>query len=128
MLKLFPEEEQNERAWLALTRFLDALDDAPLRESVRPALEPLVLSFQLKLLWVSGLLPHVDACVGCGASDGLFAYSPSASGAVCRDCDTDGLRLSPSGISGIEGLLTTPIADAPALSLDDARAARRAPQ
>src|SRR4051812_18288274 len=26
MLRLFPEEEQNDRAWLALTRFLDALD------------------------------------------------------------------------------------------------------
>jgi DNA repair protein RecO (recombination protein O) len=120
MLKLFPEEEQSERAWLGLTRFLDALDDAPLRDGVRPALEPLVLSFQLKLLWVSGLLPHVNACVGCGATGGLVAYSPSASGAVCRDCDTDGIRLSPSGISGIEGLLTTPIADAPALALDDA--------
>lgn len=119
MLKLFPEEEQNERAWLALTRFLEALDEAPLREGVRPAHEPLVLSFQLKLLWVSGLLPHVDACVGCGAHDGLVAYSPSASGAVCRDCDTDGLRLSSSGLRGIEALLTTPIAEAPSLPLDE---------
>lgn len=119
MLKLFPEEEQNERAWLALTRFLDALDAAPLHGGVRPAQEPLVLSFQLKMLWVSGLLPHVDACVGCGAREGLIAYSPSASGAVCGDCNTDGLRLSPSGLRGIEALLTTPIVEAPTLPLDE---------
>lgn len=119
MLRLFPEEEQNDRAWLALTRFLDALDTEPLREGVRPAHEPLVLSFQLKLLWVSGLLPHVDACVGCGTPEGLIAYSPSASGAVCSDCDADGLRLSASGLRGIEALLTTPIVEAPRQPLDE---------
>lgn len=119
MLKLFPEEEHNERAWLALTRFLDALDDGELRGGMRPAYEPLVLSFQLKLLWVSGLLPHVTACVGCGRPDELVAYSPTASGAVCRDCDVDGLRLSPRGLQGIEALLSAPIADAPELGLED---------
>lgn len=119
MLKLFPEEEENHKTWLALTRFLDALDEAPLRTGLRPALEPLVLSFQLKLLWVSGLLPHVTACVGCGVTTGLVAYSPSASGAVCRDCDTDGIRLSGAGLRGIEALLSSPIADATALSLDE---------
>ena len=36
----------------------------------RPALDPLVLSFQLKLLWVSGFLPHLGSCVECGADDG----------------------------------------------------------
>ena len=44
----------------------------PARRGARPAtaapeLDPLALSFQLKLLWLSGYLPHVTACVECGA-------------------------------------------------------------
>src|ERR687887_2328242 len=53
MLRLFGEPEANERAFTALARFLDLLDDAP-AGTERPALDPLVLSFQLKLLWVAG--------------------------------------------------------------------------
>src|ERR687887_2931098 len=53
MLRLFTEQEANPRAFQALTRFLDILDGlAPAQ--VRPALDPLGLSFQLKLLWLSG--------------------------------------------------------------------------
>src|SRR2546423_4055539 len=53
MLRLFTEQEQNPRAFQALTRFLDLLDESSPRDA-RPALDPLVLSFQLKLLWLSG--------------------------------------------------------------------------
>src|SRR4051812_12140141 len=53
MLRLFTEQERNPRGFQALTRFLDLLDGLdPLAE--RPGLDPLVLSFQLKLLWLSG--------------------------------------------------------------------------
>src|ERR671931_1801790 len=57
MLRLFAEPEPNPRAFEALTRFLDLLDQTPSRVPGRPALDPLVLSFQLKLLWLSGYLP-----------------------------------------------------------------------
>ena len=33
----------------------------------RPGLDPLALSFQLKLLWLSGYLPHLTSCAECGA-------------------------------------------------------------
>ncbi|HWH05210.1 MAG TPA: DNA repair protein RecO, partial [Gaiellaceae bacterium] len=36
MLRLFPEQEANERAFTALTRFLDALEGAPARVPPRP--------------------------------------------------------------------------------------------
>ena len=86
MLRLFTEQEANERAFTALTRFLDALDEISEDEPGRPSLDPLVLSFQLKLLWLSGYLPHLESCVECGATQGLAGYAPAASGAVCRDC------------------------------------------
>ena len=61
MLRLFTEQEANERAFTALTRFLDRARRAAVRAPARPALDPLALSFQLKLLWLSGYLPHLDA-------------------------------------------------------------------
>jgi DNA repair protein RecO (recombination protein O) len=125
MLRLFPEQEVNDRAFLALTRFLDRLDEIPSRAPARPALEPLVLSFQLKLLWLSGYLPHLDGCVECGVGEGLVGYQPSAGGAVCRDCGPGTIGLSPEGLRGIRTLLATPLADAHDAGLSD-RGAREA--
>jgi DNA repair protein RecO (recombination protein O) len=117
MLRLFTEQEQNERAFLALTRFLDALDRADSLAPARPALDPVVLSFQLKLLWLSGYLPHLDGCVECGRMEGLVAYVPAAGGVVCADCNTGGIALSGDGLRGIAALIHAPIADARALAL-----------
>jgi DNA repair protein RecO (recombination protein O) len=127
MLRLFPEQERNDRAFTALTRFLDLLDDSP-HASERPALDPLALSFQLKLLWLSGYLPHLTSCAECGAEDAtLVGYSPRAGGAVCRACagQAEAIALSTEGIRGIEGLLASPLADAVTLGLSE-RATRDA--
>lgn len=127
MLRLFSEQEKNERAFTALTRFLDVLDTQP-HVVERPALDPLALSFQLKLLWLSGYLPHLISCAECGAEDAtLVGYSPRAGGAVCGACAgrAEAIGLSPQGIRGIEGLLASPLADAVELGLDE-RASRDA--
>jgi DNA repair protein RecO (recombination protein O) len=123
MLKLFGEPEANERAFTALARFLDLLDVAP-RGGDRPELDPLALSFQLKLLWLSGYLPHVTACVECGAGD-LVGFSARAGGAVCREHATGAFSLSAEGLAGIEQLLSTPLADAGGAGLGE-RACREA--
>src|SRR5256885_3763804 len=88
MRRLFTEQEANARAFRALTRFLELLDGWPpgSERSARAALDPLALSFQLKLLWLSGYLPHVTSCAECGADTGLAGYSPQAGGAVCEAC------------------------------------------
>ena len=119
MLRLFTEQEKNERAFTALTRFLDVLDEAGAQAS-RPALDPLALSFQLKLLWLSGYLPHLTSCAECGAEGvPLVAYSPQAGGAVCRADARDALPLSLAGRAGIEALLSAPLADAYAAPLSE---------
>ena len=123
MLRLFPEQEANPRSFHALTRFLDLLDELPSLAPRRPALDPLGLSFQLKLLWLSGYLPHVGSCAVCGADGPLAGYSPQAGGVVCRSCSTGGLELSPDGLRGIEALLRRPLAEAGAAGLTE-RAAR----
>src|SRR5947209_600894 len=126
MLRLFAEPEANERAFEALARFLDLLDEADELADVRPALDPLALSFQLKLLWLSGYLPHVTSCAECGAEQGLVGYSPRAGGAVCTVCrDETTLALAPDGLRGIEALLRRPLAEAGDAGLS-ARATRDA--
>jgi DNA repair protein RecO (recombination protein O) len=111
MLRLFGEPEANERAFGALARFLDLLEDAPAGEA-RHALDPLGLSFQLKLLWLAGYLPHLTSCVECGSGVELVGFSARSGGAVCREHARDALRLSPEGLAAAEQMLSTPLADA----------------
>jgi len=118
MLRLFGEPEPNQRAFTALARFLDQLGETPIAES-RPELDPLTLSFQLKLLWLSGYLPHVTACVECGATTGLTGFSARAGGAVCSSHARGAFSLSPEGLAGIEQLLSAPMADAAAAGLSE---------
>jgi DNA repair protein RecO (recombination protein O) len=125
MLRLYAEPEANPRAFAALARFLDLLDVADDPQDGRHALDLLGLSFQLKLLWLSGYLPHVRACVECGAKEQLVGFSARAGGAVCRAHARGSFTLSPEGLAGIERLLSTPLADAAAAGLGD-RARREA--
>jgi len=117
MLRLFTEPEANPRAFTALTRFLDALDEvAP--AATRPSLDSLALAFQLKLLWLSGYLPHLTSCVECGSAE-LVGFSPRAGGAVCRAHARGSLALSADGLAGIEALLSAPLADAHRMQLTE---------
>jgi DNA repair protein RecO (recombination protein O) len=123
MLRLFTEPEANRRAFSALTRFLDVLDVLePI--GAGPGLDPLVLAFQLKLLWVSGYLPHLTSCVECGV-EALVGFSSRAGGAVCAVHRQGSIPLSADGLAGIEALLSTPLADIAALGLGE-RARREA--
>src|SRR5438445_5311635 len=125
MLRLFGEPEPNARPFEAITRFLDLLDDLEPLPRGRPELDPLALSFQLKLLWLSGYLPHLTSCAECGATDAtLVGYSPRAGGALCGACanqeassSAGALALSTEGIRGIEGLLASPLAQAVGIGL-----------
>ena len=117
MLRLFGEPEPNERAFTALARFLDALEQAP--AASRPGLDPLALSFQLKLLWLSGYLPHLEACVECGSNGELVGFSPRGGGAVCSRHARGALGLSSEGLAGVKRLLGSPLADAHGAALGE---------
>ncbi len=126
MLRLFVEQERNERAFEALTRFLTVLDGIPAGLRGRAGLDPLGLAFQLKLLWLSGYLPHLDACVECGAAGELVGYLPRAGGAVCASCaPTETVDVSPEGFRAVRALVASPLADAHGLGLGE-RAVRDA--
>jgi DNA repair protein RecO (recombination protein O) len=126
MLRLFPEQERSERAFTALTRFLDLLDELAVRDG-RPELDPLGIAFQLKLLWVAGYLPHLGSCAECGADGPFCGFSAGAGGVVCRTCSesTGALALSSAGAGGLEELLRRPLADSGSVELTP-RAGREA--
>ncbi|MBA2358371.1 MAG: DNA repair protein RecO [Actinobacteria bacterium] len=124
MLRLFTEQEANARAFGALTRFLELLDGAEPHETP-PQLDPLGLSFQLKLLWLSGYLPHLTSCADCGSTAELAGYSPTAGGAVCSGCSAGAIALSQQGLTGMDSLLRRPLAEAASAGLAE-RAAREA--
>lgn len=117
MLRLFVEQERNPSAFHALTRFLDLLDEVEATLPAQPALDPLVLSFQLKLLWLSGYLPHLTSCAGCGEDRPLVGFSAQAGGGVCAECGQGAVALSPAGFEGIRGLLERPLAESRAALL-----------
>ncbi len=120
MLRLYVEEERNERAFEALTRFLEAVEAIPAGRRGQPALDPLALAFQLKLLWLSGYVPHLESCVECGGVDGLVGYLPRAGGAVCSPCAPDEtVFLSPDGFRGMLALIWKPLADAHGLGVGE---------
>jgi DNA repair protein RecO (recombination protein O) len=126
MLRLFVEQERNERAFEAVTRFLTVLDGLPPELRGRAALDPLALAFQLKLLWLSGYLPHLEACVECGEEGTLVGYLPRAGGAVCASCaPSEAIELTPEGFRGVRALVVSPLAEAHGLEVGE-RAARDA--
>lgn len=125
MLRLFGEPERNDRAFEAVTRFLDLTDALPARPSSPPPHDPLAVSFQLKLLWLAGYLPHLESCAECGETSGLAGYSPRAGGAVCRSCGDGALRLASSTIAAVESLLRRPLSEAGEVGMGE-REAREA--
>jgi DNA repair protein RecO (recombination protein O) len=122
MLRLFSEQERNERAFTALTRFLDLADELRVGTASRPALDPLALAFQLKLLWLSGYLPHLASCAECGEEVPLVGYLPQAGGGVCRECAAGAVPISAGGFAAIDGLLRRPLAEAGEVALGEPRA------
>jgi DNA repair protein RecO (recombination protein O) len=109
MLKLFIEHDTNPQAFHALARFLDLLEQVDAKLPSDPALEPLVLSFQLKLLWLAGYLPHLAGCAACGGDGPLVGFSASAGGGVCDACGSGAIPVSPDGFETVRGLLERPL-------------------
>ena len=119
MLRLFVETDAQPPAFHALTRFLDLLDDVEAELPAQPALDPLALSFQLKLLWLAGYLPHLAGCASCGEPKPLVGFSAREGGAVCSECEAGAVPVSEEGFVGIRTLLESSLADARAAGLGE---------
>ena len=114
--QLFAESDPSARAYEALVRFLEVLRDYE-PGAGEPAIDPVALSFQLKLLWLAGLAPHLDGCTACGDETPLVAFSAAMGGAVCESCrDPGATGVSGAALTGVRAMLEAPIAAAPGLA------------
>jgi DNA repair protein RecO (recombination protein O) len=121
VLRLFIEHDANPRAFHALVRFLDLLEERTVEKAADPVLDPLVLGFQLKLLWLAGYLPHLASCASCDESASpLVGFSAADGGAVCERCSDGAIRVSTDGFLAIRGLLEHPLAAAGAVGVTGA--------
>ena len=121
VLRMFLEGDASPQAFEALVRFLDVLEHAGAAEE-GPGLDPLVLSFGLKLLWIAGFLPHLDGCASCGAREALVAFSAPAGGGVCSSCQNGAKTISGAALGGMHELLHRPMAEARAIGISRAAA------
>src|SRR5262249_18667998 len=113
--RLFAEGEPSPTAYGALCRYLELLDAYQPAPGALAARDARLLALQLKLHWIAGFAPQLDACAGCGA-DGvpLLRFSASAGGAVCGSCG-GGFSMSGGALSAMAALLRLPLADVPEL-------------
>lgn len=116
VLRLFIEDDENPRAFHALVRFLDVLEEqnvpAPDAGRGEAVFDPLALSFQLKLLWLAGYLPHLGGCANCGGEGPLAGFSSAAGGTVCVECGSGAIQLSVDAVNGMRALLEHPLVEA----------------
>ena len=80
------EGDSNPALFKLLTGALRELD-----QSGSPLVVP---AFVAKLLTLEGVQPMVDACVACGATEGLITIQLHEGGVLCRNCRRGGQPLS----------------------------------
>jgi DNA repair protein RecO (recombination protein O) len=124
VLKLHVEPDPQPQVFAGLLRFLRVLETHAADGD--PALDPVGLGFQLKLLLLAGYLPHLNACAGCGGPGPLIGFSAAAGGAVCADCEPDhpAFSLDAGSLAAAEALVARPLGE-PAPAPRQARAALR---
>ena len=123
MLRLFTEQEANERAFTALTRFLDRLDVIPSRAPAAPGARP-----------ARPLLP-AEAALGVGLHAASRELRRVRRRRRARRLSARGRRrclprlrrpgtipLSTEGVRAIQTLVATPLADAGEAGLTESRA------
>ena len=110
VLKLHPEPEPHPRVFAGLVRFLEVLEGG-VETGPDPVADPLGIAFQLKLLALTGYLPHLGSCAGCGSPGPLVGFSPEAGGAVCERCagEAGTFRLSAASLAAAAALVDHPL-------------------
>ncbi len=92
-----------------------ALEELENRESGFAALEA---AFKLKLSMLAGFAPHLEDCIGCGASlggNGHVHFGPEVGGVACPECKAearDAFPLPPGAAENLLALTSRPLREA----------------
>jgi len=107
-MRVLAEQEPNVGAYNLLARGLALLAVAPPRDTP-PRHDPIVLGVHAKLLVVSGLLPRLASCTGCGSDGPLVAFSARTGGSLCPNCANLGEPVAPLVLEALAGLIGRPL-------------------
>lgn len=115
--RMTEEHEANEQLYHLLRNFLDLLDSTAARGGTAGVEDErrgsaLLVAFQLKLLHVVGIAPQLGACVRCGTTDALVAFSAIDGGVLCAGCRTAGDAMLDAEVHGAAvELMRVPLAE-----------------
>lgn len=122
VLRLLDESEPSEPAYNLVANMLKLLDTDP-----AAARREVGIAFRAKMLLATGFAPELNACVHCGATEGLVAFSPGSGGIVCADCRESGdFDFDAAAHAFLTGAIGAPLADAPHAERQAMRMADRA--
>jgi DNA repair protein RecO (recombination protein O) len=122
VLRLLDESEPSEPAYNLLANMLALLDVDP-----RASRREVSLAFRAKMLLAAGFSPELGACVHCGATEGLVAFSPGSGGIVCSDCREAGdFDFDSAAHAFLTGAIGASLAAAPDAEPQSLRMADRA--
>lgn len=79
----------------------------------------LALGTQLKLLLLTGHMPHLSRCASCGSAGPLERFSAAQGGALCGSCSGVSFPISGDALTAMCFLLEKPLTEAVSLELDD---------
>lgn len=121
LARLFDSNEPHPEVFRLLANELALLSSDPAH--ARPGQG---LAFRMKLLLAAGFLPQLASCAGCGESQDLRGFSPSAGGVVCSSCEAAAFPLGEEAYRFMVAAVGKPLADAPDASTPALRQAERA--
>ncbi|MBK5226344.1 MAG: DNA repair protein RecO [Thermoleophilia bacterium] len=105
--------EKRPRSFNLLVRFLNEMDEAT------AGCIALTLAAELKLLLLSGFLPHLETCASCGADENLPRFSAQVGGTLCENCKGESFQVNDRTLTTMRFLLEKPLAEVTGTEIDE---------
>ncbi|MFA6000693.1 MAG: DNA repair protein RecO [Thermoleophilia bacterium] len=117
--------ERRPRTFNLVINYLDVMEKLNSQDSGAEAGSPtarqgmisVTLGAELKLLLLTGFLPHLANCASCGAEDYLPRFSAQAGGALCENCGAESFDVSGPALDTMRRLLEKPLSDSSSITL-----------
>lgn len=119
------DAERQPRTYNLLINYLGVMEKlnskmnsaAQVASTERQALISTTLGAELKLLLLTGFLPHLADCASCGAADDLPRFSAQAGGALCKNCGSESFVVSGEALEAMRRLLEKPLTESSSSTL-----------
>lgn len=119
------EFERRPRTFNLVINYLDVMEKLRSEDTVAASRSPAArqgmisstLGAELKLLLLTGFLPHLANCASCGAEDYLPRFSAQAGGALCENCSAESFDVSRPALETMRRFLEKPLSESAANTL-----------